>query len=92
MKAILTATLASALLVAFAGTSLAAQKKRGPKQTYDASSAYAARYPNATPRQRANSEAFERGGYYESISEQHAFGSRSWWYLKERELGGAGRN
>ena len=43
----------------------------------------------ATARQRANSRAYERGEYYEEMSEAHVFGSRSWWLLKEREMGGS---
>lgn len=42
---------------------------------------------SATARQRANSRAYERGEYYEEMSDAHVFGSRSWWYLKEREMG-----
>lgn len=53
-------------------------------QTFD-------RYPSATPRQRANAAAYERGDYYEQMSDAHPVGSPSWWYLKERETGGTWR-
>ncbi len=92
MKAILSAVLASALVLGFASTGEAAQKKRYSKRPHAVSSGQSTKYPNATARQRANSEAFDKGQYYEYISDQHAFGSRSWWLLKERELGGGSFN
>ncbi len=46
-------------------------------------------YGGGTARQRANSRAYDRGEYYEQISDAHVFGSRSWWYLKEREMSGS---
>lgn len=49
------------------------------------------KYPSATPRQIRNALAFERGAYYEELASEHPVGSRSWWILRERELGG-GRN
>lgn len=88
MKVLLTAVIASALLVGLADASEAAQKKKRYSKRPAADTAYATKYPGATARQRANSEAFDKGGYYEQIADQHAFGSRSWWLLKEREWGG----
>ncbi len=46
------------------------------------------KYPSATPRQIRNAAAFERGGYYEQLASEHPVGSRSWWILRDRELGG----
>jgi hypothetical protein len=88
MKVFLSAIVASAALVALVGASEAAQNKRHAKRPHAVASKQGTLYPYATARQRANSEAFDRGEYYEQISAQHAVGSRSWWYLKERELGG----
>lgn len=80
---ILAGTVALALpLAAEAGPSKKKPYKRTAKavdHTYPAGSASA--------RQRANSRAYERGEYYEQMSDAHVFGSPSWWYLKSRELG-----
>jgi hypothetical protein len=45
------------------------------------------RHPSASRRQIRNALAYERGEYYEQIPDAHPVGSRSWWYLKEREMG-----
>lgn len=65
-------------------------KKTWAKKPYAHSQRYD-RYPSATARQRANAAAFERGDYYEQMSDAHPVGSRSWWFLKERETGGTWR-
>lgn len=44
-------------------------------------------FPSATDRQIRNALAYERGEYYEQMSEAHPVGSRAWWFLKERERG-----
>lgn len=82
MKTILAGFVALAgLFVVFADPSDAANKKR-----YRSADSYSERYPYATPRQRQNARAYERGGeYYEQDSNAHPVGSRSWWELKERE-------
>lgn len=68
----------------------AASKKRTKRaKQYYASQDYDR---SATARQRANSRAYERGEYYEQMSDAHVFGSRSWWLLKEREMSGSSRN
>lgn len=90
MKIILSAALASALIFGVSTSSEAAQKKRYVKRPHVTPSTEVDRNSGATARQRANSAAFERGGYYEAIPDQHVFGSRSWWIMKERELGGGG--
>jgi Tfp pilus assembly protein PilP len=46
---------------------------------------YAKMYPSATPRQLKNVRAYERGQYYEQLSDAVPFGSRVWWELKDRE-------
>lgn len=38
-----------------------------------------------TPRQIANTRAYNNGQYYEQMSEAHVFGSTAWWRLKDRE-------
>jgi hypothetical protein len=90
MKRILLALMASALLVGLTGPGEAAQKKK--RYTKGGYAQSVPRYSGGTERQRANSTAFERGGYYESIPDQHVFGSRSWWFMKQREMGGGGRS
>lgn len=44
-------------------------------------------FPSASNRQIRNALAYERGEYYEQMSEAHPVGSRAWWFLKERERG-----
>jgi hypothetical protein len=92
MRLVLSALMASALLVGLTGSGEAAQKKRYYSKGTYGQTVPSHRYSGATVRQRANSAAFEHGGYYESIPDQHVFGSRSWWFMKQRELGGGGRS
>ena len=49
------------------------------------SDSYSRMYPSATPRQLQNLRAYERGEYYEQLSDAVPFGSRVWWELKGRE-------
>jgi len=86
MRTFLAGLLTVGLVVAFAGPSDAASKKR-----YRYQDGYAQKYPNATPRQLQNARAYDRGGYYEQDSNAHPVGSRGWWELKEREDGGRRR-
>ena len=46
---------------------------------------YAQRYPHATSRQLRNLRAYERGEYYETLSDALPAGSRPWFEQKERE-------
>lgn len=48
-------------------------------------------HDSATPRQIANSRAYERGDYYERQSSAHVFGSTSWWRMRALESGGGRR-
>jgi hypothetical protein len=49
------------------------------------SDGYSRMYPSATARQLHNLRAYERGEYYEQLSDAVPFGSRVWWELKGRE-------
>jgi len=83
MRTIVASVLAFGLVVAFAGPSAAASKKR--YRTYDS---YAQKYPFATPRQLQNARAYDRGGtYYEADSNAFPVGSRGWWEMKRLEGG-----
>jgi hypothetical protein len=42
-------------------------------------------YPSATPRQLHNLRAYQRGEYYEMLSDAVPFGSRVWWELMGRQ-------
>jgi hypothetical protein len=63
-----------------------------PQRKYSSCDSYCQRFPEASPRQLKNARAFDRGGeYYESGSNNHPVGSRSWWYLRDLEQGRGGR-
>jgi predicted outer membrane protein len=86
MSKMIAAALAGAVVLALPWAAQAEPKKkkfvkRPPQQAGET-------YAGSTARQRSNSRAYDRGEYYEQMSEAHVFGSRSWWYLKEREMGG----
>jgi hypothetical protein len=87
MRTIIATLLSAAALVALAGTDIAtAASKKKKRSTCDT---YCQRYPSATPRQLKNARAFDKGGeYFEQDPNAHPVGSRSWWYLKERDGGG----
>lgn len=77
---------AVALALPLSAEAASSKKKKYPKRAAKSvSETYA--YGSATARQRANTRAYERGEYYEQIPDAHVFGSASWWYLKQRELG-----
>ncbi len=82
--------LAALVLIGLTAGGEAAQKAQKKKYVKRHAPAAASQWDgtSATARQKANSRAFERGDYYEALSDQHVFGSRSWWMLKEREMGG----
>jgi hypothetical protein len=83
MRFLIASILSAAVVAAFAGTADAARKG---KKYHSQCDGYCQRYPSATPRQLKNARAFDRGGeYWEQDSSAHPVGSRSWWYLKERE-------
>ena len=83
MRTIVANALAFGLVVAFAGPSDAASKKR-----YRSHDGYSQRYPSATPRQLRNAQAYDRGGaYYEADSNAFPVGSRGWWEMKRLEGG-----
>jgi hypothetical protein len=85
MKKITAGVLSGLFLAAF---TVAAGADSGKKQAeYDS---YAAKYPTATKRQLRNARAYDQGQYYETDSNAHPVGSRSWWELKEREGDGRG--
>jgi hypothetical protein len=74
--------LSAALLIALAGGADAAGKRKKHDRSLDS---YAQRYPYATPRQLRNLRAYERGEYYETLSDALPAGSRPWFEQKERE-------
>ena len=80
MKTIL-ATVAASLLLSLSGTADAGSRRK-TQRTYDN---YAQRYPSASPRQLRNLRAYERGEYYETLSDALPVGSRVWFEQKERE-------
>ena len=83
MKTIIASFLSVGLVVALAGPSEAASRKRSP---YYYSPNIAQEYPSATPRQRHNAWAYDHPGhYYEMDSNAFPVGSRGWWDLKSRE-------
>lgn len=85
MRRVIAGILSAGVIVGLAGTADAQSTKK--KRYYHDS--YSERFPGATPRQLKNARAFEQGGaYYETDPNAHPVGSRSWWYLKEREMGG----
>ena len=49
------------------------------------SDSYSKMYPSATPRQLQNLRAYERGEYYEQLSDAVPFGSRVWWEIMGRQ-------
>ena len=86
MKTIIASFLSVGLVVALAGPSEAASKKRSP---YYYSPNIAQKYPSATPRQRHNAWAYDHPGhYYEMDSNAFPVGSRGWWEMKRIEGGG----
>ena len=87
MKVLIASVLSFAAVAAFAGTADASRKKhRGGHCDI-----YCQRYPTATPRQLQNARAFDRGSeYWEQDPNAQAFGSRSWWYLRDRPTGRGG--
>lgn len=92
MSKIIAGLLAGAIVLALPlGAADAANSKKKYKRT-GKSVSQSESYGSGTARQRANSRAYERGEYYEQMSDAHVFGSRSWWYLKEREMSGSSRN
>jgi hypothetical protein len=76
------AAIAALLLVNWMVGTADAQSRRKAPRTYDS---FAQRYPSATPRQLGNLRAYERGEYYETLSEALPAGSRPWFEQKERE-------
>jgi hypothetical protein len=80
---------AVALAIPAAAESATKKKKYVKRHAQEVGDRYGG---SATARQRANSRAYDRGEYYEQMSDAHVFGSRSWWYLKEREMSGSNRN
>lgn len=87
MSRIIAGVLAGAVALAlpFAAEAAAKKKKYPKRHAKVVSESYG--QGGSTARQRANSRAYERGEYYEQLPDAHVFGSRSWWYLKEREMG-----
>jgi hypothetical protein len=83
MKALVATAMSAVLLVALAGTADAASKRKKHRH-YDS---YSQQYPSATPRQLHNLRAYERGEYYETLSDALPVGSRAWFEQKEREGG-----
>jgi hypothetical protein len=81
MKIILSTVIAASLLLSLPGTADAGSKRK-PQRAYDS---YTQRFPSATPRQLRNLRAYERGEYYETLSEALPVGSRPWFEQKERE-------
>jgi len=88
MSKIIAGLLAGAVALAIPAAADAASKKKKvyKRSGYSQDIGYSG---SATARQRANSRAYDRGEYYEQMSDAHVFGSRSWWYLKEREMSGS---
>jgi hypothetical protein len=83
MRALIACLMSAALVVSFIGTAGAASKRKKHRH-YDS---YSQQYPSATPRQLHNLRAYERGEYYETLSDALPVGSRAWFEQKEREGG-----
>ena len=81
MMRILLTAIAALFLLTLIGTADAGSKRK-TQRTYDG---FAQRYPSATPRQLRNLRAYERGEYYETLSDALPVGSRAWFEQKERE-------
>lgn len=81
MRTPIAGVLAAVLVIAFAADADAADKRKRDRSL----DSYAQRYPNATPRQLRNLRAYERGDYYETLSDALPAGSRPWFEQKERE-------
>ena len=77
MRTIIAGMLSAGLLVAVPCAASAGHARH--------SDSYSRMYPSATPRQLQNLRAYERGQYYEQLSDAVPFGSRVWWELKGRE-------
>jgi hypothetical protein len=77
MKTIIAGLLSASLLVAASSAASAAHARHSDN--------YSKMYPSATPRQLHNLRAYERGEYYEQLSDAVPFGSAVWWELKGRE-------
>ena len=73
--------IAALFLLTLIGTADAGSKRK-TQRTYDG---YAQRHPSATPRQQRNLRAYERGEYYETLSDALPVGRRPWFEQKERE-------
>jgi hypothetical protein len=82
MRAVICGLLSVGLMVAFAATSDADNKRKKNRRpsgyNYNASS-------DLAERQLRNQRAYERGEYYEHDSNALPFGSRAWWEQKQRE-------
>ena len=86
MRNALPTLLSAAALLALATAADAEQSTRKQRSNCDS---YCQKYPGATERQLKNARAFDKGdAYYEQDPNAHPAGSRSWWFLKDRE--GAG--
>ena len=77
MKTIIVGLLSAGLLAAVPRAAGA-----GPARHSDS---FSRMYPSATLRQLHNLRAYERGEYYEQLSDAVPFGSRVRWELKGRE-------
>jgi hypothetical protein len=83
MRALVASLASAALVVGFIGNADAAAKHK-KHRPYDT---HSQRYPYATPRQLHNLRSYERGEYYETLSDALPVGSRAWFEQKEREGG-----
>jgi hypothetical protein len=77
MRTIIAGLLSAGLLVAVPGAASAGHAHH--------SDSYSKMYPSATPRQLQNLRAYERGEYYEQLSDAVPFGSRAWWEIMGRQ-------
>ncbi len=82
MKAVAAAFVTGGLLLACAGSSNAASARDSYSRRYTPPSVI------TSDQRRHNSEAYERGDYYEHDSNALPFGSRAWREQRGREAGG----
>ena len=83
LRSLIASLMSAALVVSFIGTADAGTKSK----KYRHHDTHSQQYPYATPRQLQNLRAYERGEYYETLSDALPVGSRAWFEQKEREGG-----
>ena len=81
MKTVIASLVSVAVLISIPAPADAASKRK-KNRNHDH---YSQSYPSATPRQLHNLRAYERGEYYEQLSDALPVGSKAWFEQRERE-------